>query len=86
LNPGESDIYTFPDAVAAAGDLPHEIGERAERFRVPDTFQLAAIFPFSAFLASRKIINLPLFNPVEQTNPQPVGLVSLGLSFPERDF
>jgi len=33
-------------------DLPHEIGEQAEKARVPDTFQLGAILLFPAFLAS----------------------------------
>jgi hypothetical protein len=32
------------------------------RIRVPDTFQLGAILPFSAFLASRKINKLRVFN------------------------
>jgi len=33
-----------------------------EKSRVPDTFQLAAILPFFAFLASRKINKLRAFN------------------------
>jgi hypothetical protein len=33
--------------------------------RVPDTFQLAAILPFAAFLASRNINNLHVFNTLE---------------------
>jgi hypothetical protein len=33
-----------------------------EKMHVPDTFQFGAISPFSAFLASRKIRNLRVFN------------------------
>jgi hypothetical protein len=33
-----------------------------EKSRVPDTFQLGAILPFFAFLASRKINKLRVFN------------------------
>lgn len=56
------------------GDLPHEIGSGL-KIRVPDTFQLCAILPFSAFFASRRINNLRVFNerniptPPASTNP-----------------
>jgi hypothetical protein len=43
------------------GDFPNKIGQN-EKSHVPDTFQLGAIFPFSAFLASRKINKLCVFN------------------------
>ena len=36
--------------------------------RVPDTFQLGAISPCPAFLASRKINNLRVFNPPQYSN------------------
>jgi len=43
------------------GDFPNKIGQN-EKSHVPDTFQLTAFFPFSAFLASRKINKLCVFN------------------------
>ena len=40
---------------------------------------------FECLIGVAKNQKLTYFNPVEQTNPRPVGLVSLGLSLPERD-
>jgi hypothetical protein len=41
---------------------PSFCAEKNEKPRVPDTVQLGAISPFSAFLASLKISNLRVFN------------------------
>src|SRR6266850_1538488 len=43
-------------------DELHRACESLPKSRVPDTFQLGAILPCSAFLASRKINNLCVFN------------------------
>src|SRR5437016_13911789 len=44
-------------------------GMKRRKSRVPDTFQLDAIFPFSAFLASTKISNLPYVISIPPRDP-----------------
>jgi hypothetical protein len=46
----------------AAGTILLEIGDQAQKARVPDTFQLGAISWYCAFLAGRKVSNLRVFN------------------------
>jgi hypothetical protein len=41
-----------------------------KKSHVPDTFQFAAILPCSAFLASRKINKLRVFNTCEYSDPR----------------
>jgi hypothetical protein len=41
---------------------------KSDFFRVPDTFQLGAILSYTAFLASRKINRLRVFNTPEYSN------------------
>jgi len=50
--------------------IPEKLTKLAEELksRVPDTFQLSAILPCSAFLASRKISNLRVFNNPEHSD------------------
>jgi hypothetical protein len=63
------------------------IDRGAEKSCVPDTFQLRAILPYSAFLASRKINNLCVFNNHEYFDfPRLHHLYALALGTDEQQY
>jgi hypothetical protein len=66
-----SALNTVPDVSSSTqkqGNAGTWISSAHEKSRVPDTFQLDAILPFSAFVAPRKINNLRVFNNSEYSD------------------
>ena len=59
------------------------------KVRVPDTFQLGAISPFSAFLASQKISKLRVFKAVVHSNSprlQNILMVYITIMYDSKSF